>query len=99
MTKGRRIALAAGLGLSIAALGIGQAALEASTQAQQTVQAPRFEVDPLWPKPLPNNWVIGSTIGIGVDSKDHVFIVHRQATVLAGTEAGAAANPPVSVCC
>ncbi len=24
-----------------------------------TVMAPRFEVDPLWPKPLPNHWVIG----------------------------------------
>ena len=24
-----------------------------------TVQAPKFEVDPMWPKPLPNNWVIG----------------------------------------
>ena len=23
------------------------------------MQAPRFEVDPLWPKPLPNHWVLG----------------------------------------
>ena|SRR5687768_15680487 len=99
MTPRRRLALGAGLVLAFAALGIGQAALEASTQAQQTVQAPRFEVDPVWPKPLPNNWVIGSTIGIGVDSRDHVFIVHRQQTVLAGTEAGAAANPKISECC
>ena len=98
MTRRRRIALGAGLVLGIAALAIGQVALEASTEGQQTVQAPRFEVDPLWPKPLPNNWVIGSTIGIGVDSRDHVFIVHRQQTV-AGPEAGAAADPKVSECC
>ncbi len=93
MTTRRRIALGAGLVLGIAALGIGQAVLEASTQAQQMVQAPRFEVDPMWPKPLPNGWVMGSTIGIGVDSKDHVLIVHRQQTVDSVTEGTAA--PPV----
>ena len=26
--------------------------------------APRFEVDPLWPKPLPNHWVLGQVIGL-----------------------------------
>ena len=25
------------------------------------VMAPRFEVDPLWPKPLPNHWILGQT--------------------------------------
>ena len=99
MTRSRKIVLAGALVVGIAALGVGQAALEASTQGRQTVQAPRFEVDPMWPKPLPNHWVIGSTIGIGVDSRDHVFIVHRQQTVAAGTEAGAASNPPISECC
>lgn len=41
------------------------------------VMAPKFEVDPFWPKPLPNNWVIGQTIGLSVDSNDHVWIIHR----------------------
>ena len=31
-----------------------------STVEAAGVQAPRFEVDPLWPKPLPNHWVIGA---------------------------------------
>lgn len=66
--------------VSIAALGVGQAVLQAATQGQ-TVQAPRFEVDPLWPKPLPNGWVLGMAIGVGVDSRDHVFIIHRQQAV------------------
>ena len=39
--------------------------------------APRFEVDPFWPKPLPNHWVIGQTIGLSVDANDHVWIIHR----------------------
>ncbi|MCC6367154.1 MAG: hypothetical protein IT165_26850 [Bryobacterales bacterium] len=41
------------------------------------VQAPRFEVDPMWPKPLPNHWVIGSVIGVAADSNDHIWIIHR----------------------
>ena len=41
------------------------------------MQAPRFEVDPMWPKPLPNHWVIGATIGVAVDANDHIWIIHR----------------------
>ena len=40
----------------------------AVAQAPGDTQVPWFEADPLWPKPLPNNWVIGSTIGLDVDS-------------------------------
>lgn len=40
--------------------------------------APRFEVDPSWPKPLPNNWTTGQVGGVCVDSQDHVFIVNRR---------------------
>jgi hypothetical protein len=56
------------------------------------VQAPRFEVDPLWPKPLPNHWVIGSAIGVSVDSRDHIWIIHRPGS-LEAMEEYAAANP------
>jgi DNA-binding beta-propeller fold protein YncE len=59
------------------ALFIGQYMVEKMTTAQGKVMAPRFEVDPLWPKPLPNRWYIGSTIGVAVDAQDHVWIVHR----------------------
>jgi DNA-binding beta-propeller fold protein YncE len=57
------------------------------------VQAPRFEVDPMWPKPLPNHWVTGNIIGVSVDSKDHIWIIHRQGS-LEAMENYAAANPP-----
>jgi hypothetical protein len=40
--------------------------------------APAFQVDPFWPQPLPNHWVLGSAIGVGVDSRDHVFVIHRR---------------------
>jgi len=62
------------------------------------VQAPRFEVDPLWPKPLPNHWLQGMTIGVSVDAQDHVWIVHRQGSLEPG-ELHAATNPPVAQCC
>ena len=44
-------------------------------------QAPIFEVDPFWPKPLPNHWVTGSTIGLSVDQQDRVWTIHRPNTV------------------
>jgi len=66
--------------------------------AQGTVQAPRFEVDPFWPKPLPNGWVMGMAIGVGIDSNDHVWIVHRGDT-LSPLETAADQNPPTAACC
>ena len=62
------------------------------------VQAPRFEVDPMWPKPLPNHWVLGAVIGVAVDSNDHVWIIHREGS-LEPKEKYAAANPPAAECC
>jgi DNA-binding beta-propeller fold protein YncE len=85
---------------TLLALGIGQYALDdvAAAQAGGTVQAPRFEVDPLWPKPMPNGWLLGTTIGVGVDAQDHVWIVHRPDT-LSAEETAAAQTPPVAACC
>ena len=39
---------------------------------------PRFEVDPSWPKPLPEDWVFGRLGGVCVDSHDHVAVVDRR---------------------
>jgi DNA-binding beta-propeller fold protein YncE len=41
-------------------------------------KAPTFEVDPSWPKPLPNLWVTGGIGGVCIDSRDHVFILNRR---------------------
>jgi len=62
------------------------------------VQAPRFEVDPLWPKPLPNHWLQGQTIGVSVDAQDHIWIIHRAGSLEAG-EKHATTNPPIAQCC
>ena len=52
-----------------------------AAQKSAAVQAPIFEVDAYWPKPLPNHWVQGSTIGLSVDAQDHVWVIHRPQTV------------------
>ena len=45
------------------------------SKAQNNV--PRYEVDPTWPKPLPNRWVTGEMGGVCADSQDHIFIAQR----------------------
>src|ERR1700760_3517312 len=84
----RNLLIGAGICALLVALTGGQVALTrtAVAQAQGAVQAPRFEVDPLWPKPLPNHWVLGSTIGVWVDTDDHVWIIHRSSATLAPNE-------------
>jgi DNA-binding beta-propeller fold protein YncE len=78
----------------VAALVFDQrAALEGAA-----AQAPRFEVDPLWPRPLPNHWVIGSAVGVAVDAQDHVWLVHRPDS-LDPAEVYASTNPPSATCC
>jgi len=100
MSRTRSVFVGSSLVVLLAALGAAQLMLDrvAQAQAKNAVQAPRFEVDPMWPKPMPNHWLLGNTIGVGVDSRDHVFIIHRGAT-LEEKEVYATANPPASECC
>src|SRR5262245_42102959 len=98
MTARRRLVFGASLAGLFAVGGLGQKAVEAYQGT--AVMAPAFEVDPFWPKPLPNHWILGSTIGVGVDSRDHVFIIHRGfPTLTARTEAGLDTKPPTGECC
>jgi len=63
---------------ALIALGLGQQQLQqAATAASSSRMVPHFEVDPFWPQPLPNKWILGSTIGVAVDQRDHIYIVHR----------------------
>jgi len=80
MFKTRRTFLGGLLALAIffAALNVGQSELEKSANAVSNERmVPQFIVDPFWPQPLPNKWLLGRTIGIAIDARDHIFIVHR----------------------
>jgi hypothetical protein len=57
------------LGLVVLSVALCRAQAQSSTL--------KYEVDPTWPKPLPENWVTGQVSGVCVDGQDHVFIVNR----------------------
>jgi 6-phosphogluconolactonase (cycloisomerase 2 family) len=99
--------------VALVALGVAERALEQTAEAQaKTGQVPIFEVDPFWPKTMPNNWVFGMTIGLGIDEKDQVWVIHRgndpgnidrtefafpsQMPQAAGAKPGAKPGPPAA---
>ena len=102
------LAVVALLGVAVACGGGGSGEMESMDDGHDMAEmapgpttgagAPMFEVDPFWPKPMPNNWLLGSTIGVAVDSRDHVWIVHRGN--LGANEMPAALDPPFAAeCC
>ena len=88
----------AGAMVLVLAAGCGGNGNSQSEPESSADGVPIFEVDPMWPKPLPNHWVLGSAIGVAVDAEDHVWIVHR-GNGNARTELGAAQDPPSGECC
>ncbi len=61
-------------------------------------QGPAFRVDPYWPKPLPNNWILGQVGGMAVDASDNIWVFQRPRS-LTDDEKGATLAPPRSKCC
>ena len=59
---------------------------------------PMFQVDPSWPKEMPNLWILGSVTSVFVDSKNHVWITHLPET-LTPEETSAVQDPPIGECC
>jgi DNA-binding beta-propeller fold protein YncE len=97
----RNVLIGAAFLAVLAVLAVAQGWLEqrALAQARGAVQAPRFEVDPTFPKPLPEGMYQGQSIGLWVDrTNDHVWIVHRP-DVLDAFEGAAAQKPPTGECC
>jgi sugar lactone lactonase YvrE len=80
------------LGLTLAA-ALVLPALLAPADASKVI-IPRYEVEPFWPKPLPDRWVTGDVGGTCVDQDDHVFIVVRR-NLTARETLVATASPPV----
>jgi hypothetical protein len=97
MKRRRKLALAVSLAGVTIVLGARQAALEAARS--QPAQAPMFEVDPMWPQPLGNHRILGSAVGVAVDSRDHVYVLNLRNSFNTRTEVGAAQDPPTGDCC
>ena len=101
MTRlGRQLLQAAALAAIVTGMGVGGAMLlNVATAQHATVEVPIFEVDPFWPKPLPNEGLLGMAIGVSVDAQDNVWMVHRSSQTLHNNEKGAELNPPIAACC
>jgi DNA-binding beta-propeller fold protein YncE len=63
-----------------------------------SAEGPAFKVDPQWPKPLPNNWILGQVGGMTSDAEDNIWVFQRPRS-LTDDEKGATLNPPRSKCC
>ena len=81
-------------------LSSGGAAMQSPVRVppERTLTAPDYKVDPDWPKPLPNNWIIGMARGLAVDKDNHIWVLHGRNSVNAD-ELGAAQTPPRTECC
>ena len=78
-------------------LGIGLFVVSSAGTAE-VFEAPKFKVDPFWPKELPNNWIMGQVGGMAVDRHDHIWVLQRPGLDTVD-ELGAAQTPPESQCC
>src|SRR5256885_1891718 len=59
-----RVSLIFGGALALAALPVAAQQVKSAPVSSKTVTAPRFEVDMLWPQPMPNRWILGSVTGV-----------------------------------
>jgi hypothetical protein len=74
-------------------IGLGSQVVETAApqgSPKATHGAPKFEVDPSWPK-TPNGWVYGEVASVATDEHDNVWVLHRPQEVRPGQKTG----PPV----
>jgi len=79
--------------VAFGALATAERALERVVRAQRPA-APRYQVDPLWPK-MPDKWILGQVAGVAVDSRDHVWIIQRPWSITSDEKA---LNPDAACC-
>src|SRR5215510_13241471 len=89
--------------MSISRFGFAAAAAMSLVVAvwAQAPQAPRLEVDPLWPQPfaVEKHWAIGSVTGVTVDAQDHIWVTHRGVDSLQTNEKGPTLATWAAECC
>ena len=76
IAQARVIAAAAVLSFLLGIFGSGLAEVKAQA-AKPAVTVPQMELDPYWPKHLPNKWIFGQLGAVCVDANDHIFVMSR----------------------
>ena len=61
-------------------------------------EKPMYKVDPFWPKPLPNKWIMQQVPTLTVDNHDHIWVLNRSRAIMPD-ENGASTTPPRADCC
>ncbi len=72
--------------------------IAAMPRAALAGEVPKFAVDSSWPKPLPNNWIMGQVGGISTDAQGHIWVFQRPRS-LTDDEKAASLTPPRTKCC
>jgi DNA-binding beta-propeller fold protein YncE len=67
----------------------------AAGQARTIGEVPTFQLEPSWPKKLPNDWIFGPVSGLTVDSQDHVWVITRPHEVMNAAQKTGHTAPPV----
>ena len=99
-------------GVMIAALGgLALASFSGPVEGRQATKPPAptakppaqaaasYQVEILWPKPLPNHWILGSVTGVAVDAQDHIWVLHTASSATPNTELGTGTTPPTAEYC
>ena len=63
-----------------------------AAQTKASREAPRFQVDPAWPK-VPTRWVLGQVSSMAIDDRDNVWVLQRPGSLRSYEKDKAA--PPV----
>ena len=90
----RRLEVTVGISCALAvAAGIAHLAA-----ADRPVPVPVYKVDPFWPKPLPNKYLIQGVPTMVTDKDDHIWVLNRPRDINPD-ESGASTKPPRTDCC
>jgi hypothetical protein len=81
--------------MTIVVCGLVVLGVPSELQAQDP---PIYKVDPFWPKPLPNKWIMQQVPTLVVDKDDHIWVFNRSRQIKPD-ESGASTTPPRTDCC
>ena len=77
--------------------GLLMALLAVAAAAQAPV--PRYQVDPAWPKELPNNWIVGQISGLNVDRNNRIWVIQRPRSNTPDEISADPSSPRHAMCC